>query len=109
MTKIGNRRAVLSVLLLVAFFSSFAALAQEARVRITESIDNNVLVRLAGTQHPLVSAVNDIGRVSGDTAMDRMVLVLKPGAEQASALARLINQQHDKQSAGYHSWLTPEQ
>ncbi len=108
MTKIGCR-AVLSVLMLVECFFSIPGLAQEARARITEPIDNNALVRVPGTHHPLVSAINDLGRVSGDTAMERMVLVLKPGDEQAFALTRLINQQHDKQSAGYHNWLTPEQ
>ena len=108
MTKI-ERRAVLSLLMLVVFFCSIAALAQQARVRITEPIENNVLVRVPGTHHPLASGINDLGRVSGDTAMERMVLVLKQSDEQASTLTRLINQQHDKQSAGYHNWLTPEQ
>lgn len=99
----------MSQLTLIVSLLSLASFAQEARVRITQPIDNKALVRMPGTHHPLVSAVNDLGRVSGDTAMERMVLVLNPGKEQATALTRLINQQHDKQSATYHNWLTPEQ
>ena len=105
--KIG--RAVLSVLMFAVSLLSLAAFAQEARVRITEPIDNTALVRVPRTHHPLASAENDLGRVAGNTAMNRMVLVLNPGDQQATALTRLINDQHDKQSATYHNWLTPEQ
>lgn len=107
--KIGKDTAVLSFLTFAIFLNSLAAFAQEQPARITEPIDNSALVRLPGTHHPLASAENDLGRVSGDTAMERMVLVLKPADEQAAALNRLINGQHDKQSSTYHNWLTPEQ
>jgi len=109
MTKIGNRWTVLSLLMLTVFLHSLTAFAQVPRARINEPIDNTALVRVPGTHHPLASTENDLGRVTGDTSMERMVLVLKPAAEQAAALERLINQQHDKQSSAYHNWLTPEQ
>ena len=109
MTKIGSGRTVLSLTMFAVLVFSLAALAQDARVRITSPIDNSALVRLPRTHHPLVTAQSDLGRVAGDTAMDRMVLVLKPAKEQATALNRLIDQQHDKQSSSYHNWLTPEQ
>ncbi len=107
--KIGNDKSVLLLVVLAVFLSSFTAFAQEPRARITEPIDNSVLVRVPGTHHPLASAQNDLGRVSGDSSMERMVLVLKPSDEQAAALTRLINQQHDTESAAYHTWLSPEQ
>jgi hypothetical protein len=107
--KIGKDKAVLSLLAFAVFLSSLTVFAQEPRVRITEPIDNSALVRVPGTHHPLASAANDLGRVSGDTFMERMVLVLKPGDEQAAALTRLIDAQHDQQSPTYHNWLTPEQ
>src|SRR4029077_4389356 len=107
--KIGKDKAVLSFLVFAVFLSSLTLFAQEARVRITEAIDNGALVRVAGTHHPLAAAANDLGRVRGVTSMERMVLVLKPSDEQAAALTSLINQQHDKQSSAYQSWLTPEQ
>jgi hypothetical protein len=107
--KIAKDKAVLSLLTFAMFLNSLTSFAQEPRVRITEPIDNSALVRVPGTHHPLASAENDLGRVNGDTSMARMVLVLKSGQEQAAALTRLINGQHDKQSPVYHNWLTPEQ
>src|SRR5580765_7787536 len=109
MKKIGSGRAVLSVVLVTGFFYSLTVSAQEPRARINSPVDNSALVRLPRTHHPLISAQNDLGRVTADTAMERMVLVLKPGKDQATALSRLINRQHDKQSSSYHNWLTPEQ
>ena len=79
----GTTPAVLSLLLLTLFLLSSATFAQEARVRITEPINNAALVRVPRTHHPLASPQNDLGRVTGDTSMRRMVLVLKPSDEQA--------------------------
>ncbi len=101
--------ASLFLLMFVMPILSLAASAQETRLRITGPIDNNALVRIPRTHHPLASAQNDLGRVTGDTSMRRMVLVLKQSDEQAATLTRLINNQHDKESATYHAWLTPEQ
>src|SRR5262249_42356209 len=109
MKKIGSGKAVLSLVTVTAFFCALTVSAQEPRARINSPVDNSALLRLPRTHHPLVSAQNDLGRVTADTAMERMVLVLKPARDQAAALSRLINQQHDKQSSAYHSWLTPEQ
>lgn len=109
MTKrIEEVKAVLWGLAFAVLLNSLV-FGQEPRARITEPTDNTKLVRVAGTHHPLAAAENDLGRVTGETAMNRMVLVLKPGDEQAAALTKLINGQHDKQSAAYHNWLTPEQ
>jgi pro-kumamolisin-like protein len=41
--------------------------------------------------------------------MQPMLLVLKRGPEQESALRRLLDDQQDKGSPNYHKWLTPEQ
>ncbi|MGZ4731952.1 MAG: protease pro-enzyme activation domain-containing protein, partial [Terriglobales bacterium] len=102
-------KAFLFLLILATFLNALTAFAQAPRARITELIDNSAVVRVAGTHHPLASAENDRGRVHGATAMDRMVLVLKPGDDQAAALTRLIDGQHDRQSPTYRNWLTPEQ
>jgi hypothetical protein len=77
--------------------------------RITEAIGNSPLQRVVGSHHPLAIAANDRGRLPGNTPMERMVLILKPSSDQARALDRLINTQHDKSSATFHRWLTPEQ
>jgi hypothetical protein len=41
--------------------------------------------------------------------MERMLLVLKRSPEQETALARLLDEQQDKNSPNYHRWMTPEQ
>ena len=103
-----SRTAVVSCLaIFTVVLISTLSFSQAARV--TESIDNNIAVRLPRTHHPLAVAANDRGRVSGDVPMERMVLVLKPSAGQASALRSLINALYDKQSPTYRNWLTPEQ
>ena len=40
--------------------------------------------------------------------MRRMMLLLKPSLEQETALRKLIDAQHDRGSAQYQQWLTPE-
>jgi subtilase family serine protease len=40
--------------------------------------------------------------------MQRMLLVLKRSAEQDAALRKLLDDQQDKNSPQYHTWLTPE-
>ena len=104
MKKTGAYLALLRVVL-----TSTLALSQGQRARIVEPIDNNVLVRVTRSHHPLAVPANDLGRVATDVAMERMVLVLRPSLEQSAAIDRLVNQLQDKQSARYHNWLTPEQ
>jgi hypothetical protein len=101
-------KGVFGALLLVVVLQSVSALSQGQPSQITEPIDNNILVRLPRTHHPLAISVNDRGRLDGAAAMGRMMLILKPSDQQAAALARLINQQHDRQAPNYRSWVTPE-
>ena len=77
--------------------------------RITAPIDETALTRLAGNTHPLARPEFDQGAAPPDLPMDRMLLVLKRSPEQESALRSLLDQQHDKSSANYHRWLTPDQ
>ena len=102
-------KAILIPLVLLVVFISTSAFSQGVSPRIGEPIDNSVVVRMSGSHHPLARAANDRGRADGNLAMERMVLLLKPSDEQSTAINRLINQQHDRQSTTYHSWLTPEQ
>jgi pseudomonalisin len=81
----------------------------QPRDRITSSIDDERRIVLGGNRHPLATAANDVGIVSGDFRMERIILTLKPDAGQQAALERLIAAQHDPQSASYHQWLTPEE
>lgn len=81
----------------------------QARQRITQPVDNQMLIRLPGTTHPLATEVNDRGRVAGGLAMDSMLLVLKSSPEQETALEQLLAEQQDPASPHYREWLTPQQ
>ena len=106
---LDSRAVILAVLLtIIAGFSTAPFLQAQSTPRITQAIDNKVVVRITGSAHPLATAANDLGRASGDLAMERMILVLRPSDAQQTALKKLIDSQHDRQSAGYHQWLTPE-
>jgi hypothetical protein len=80
-----------------------------AQARITAPVDEAVLTRLAGNTHPLARPEFDQGAAPPDLPMDRMLLVLKRSPDQESTLQALLDQQHDKSSANYHQWLTPDQ
>jgi pseudomonalisin len=81
----------------------------QPRDRVTGSIDDERRVVLHGNRHPLATAANDLGRVSGDFRMERVILTLKPDAAQQAALEQVIAAQHDSASPRYHRWLTPEE
>jgi len=77
--------------------------------RITQRVDENSVVRLLNTRHPLALPENDRGRVAGELPMERIQLQLNSSPEQEAALNRLLEDQQDSSSPNYHAWLTPEQ
>ena len=81
----------------------------QATPRITQAIDDAFVVRIPNTTHPLATPGNDRGRVDASLPMNRILLLLKPSDAQQAALRKLIDSQHDPESAGYQGWLTPEQ
>ena len=95
---------VTTLLILAAQMS----LAQTAS-RINRAIDDSSLVRIPNSTHPLTARAADLGQVDSHLPMLRMVLVLKPSEVQEAELARLLDHQHDKNSATYHKWLAPEE
>ena len=82
---------------------------QAQRARIIQPIANRSWVRVPLSTHPWAVAQNDHGRVDPNLTMERMVLVLKPSAEQQDALQALIDAQHNPDSSTFHRWLTPEE
>jgi Pro-kumamolisin, activation domain/Bacterial Ig-like domain (group 3) len=108
-----NRTHLATLFAALALFFSIAtsAIAQSAAPapRITAAIDENRLVTLKGNTHPYATAANDRGEAPSGTPMRRMLLVLQRSAQQESALESLMEQQQDKSSANFHSWLTPQQ
>jgi hypothetical protein len=103
-----------AVLLVVLGFAAFASSAQTAQIpapeaRIVQPINAENLTVLAGNVHPLARAEYDRGLAPSDLRLNRMLLVLKRGPDQETALRKLLDDQQDKSSPNYHAWLTPEQ
>jgi len=76
--------------------------------RITRPVNDVQRVTLTGNRHPLARPEYDAGAAPLDTLMERMILVLRPDADQQRALESLLEAQQDLQSPLYHQWLTPE-
>jgi subtilase family serine protease len=85
------------------------AQANNARVRITQPVDEAKLTVVHGNTHPLARAQFDRGAAPYSLPMQRMQLVLKRSPEREAALETLMAQQHDKSSPNYHKWLTPDE
>jgi pseudomonalisin len=51
----------------------------------------------------------DIGPISGEMRLDRMILLMKPTARQQADLNILLSAQQNPHSPLYHKWLTPTQ
>lgn len=101
-----------SLVLTCLLFLIIPSLAQQAVAPpplIQHAIDESQLTTLKGNTHPLARAQFDVGLAPPNLPMQRMLLVLKHSPEQEIALRRLLDEQHDRTSANYHAWLTPEQ
>src|SRR3984957_14629963 len=80
-----------------------------ARRLITQPIDSNRLLTIAGNTRPEANTQNDRGRVPDTRAMDHMQLQLQRSPEREQALRAFIDQQHDSTSPNFHRWLTAAQ
>lgn len=94
--------AVLSV---ITFTTNPAARGQVPR-RVRGPIDDQRVVRLEHSKHPLATTANSEGRVEANASLERMLLVLSPSAEQERELTQLLDEQQTKSSPNYHHWLT---
>ena len=77
--------------------------------RITQALDERQLVTIKGNVHPLARPEFDQGAVRDTQPLRRMLLLLQRSTDQEAALEKLLEQQQDKSSADYHSWITPDQ
>ncbi len=71
------------------------------------ALDESQTVTLQGNVHPLARAEFDLGAVSANMRLERLLLVLSPSAEQQAALDALVEAQQDPSSPQYQQWLTP--
>ena len=119
MSSVKSFRCAIYCLLLGAIFAmeNLHASAQDATDEmidapaplITGAIDESQLTTLQGNTHPLARAEFDLGTAPASLPMQRMLLVLKRSPQQESVLAKLLDDQQDKNSPNYHKWMSPEQ
>lgn len=97
------------VLLVCAAGMLFPQTRSGVRTRITQRVDDGVVVRLPNTTHRGILSAKDLGRVSPGLPMERIILMLQSSPEQERDLEELLKEQQDPSSPQYHHWLTPEQ
>ncbi len=77
--------------------------------RITQAINENAYVPLAGNMRPeATNVVNYRGPVAPSLEMDHIFLFLQRSPEREQALDKLIDQLNDRKSSNYHKWLNPD-
>jgi subtilase family serine protease len=106
-----HRAVLLSGLFVSAslVFSVPIVKAQNVTARITEVVNNEQRVTLRGNTYPLARPEYDRGAAPDTLPMERMLLVLTRSPEQEAVLTTLLDEQQDKSSPNFHTWLTPEQ
>jgi hypothetical protein len=101
---------VLTLVILASTSTNISAqTAATSAARVTQAIVEGNRVTLKGNTHPLASVKNDQGAAPDSLPMERMLLVLKRGADQESSLKTFMEGQQSKSSPNFHQWLTPEQ
>ena len=80
-----------------------------AAPQIHEQVENSQRTTLRGNVHPLAKAAFDRGSVEDGLQTPRMQLLIKRPADREAALKSYIADIHQKSSANYHKWLTPDQ
>lgn len=99
--------AVMSAFALFVPFASAQSLAIPSR--IVQPIDEANRTVLTGNTYYLARAQYDVGAAPTTLPMERMLLLLRRGSDQESALEQLLQDQQNSASASYHNWLTPQQ
>lgn len=99
------KRILLLLIVLVAA-GVFGAAQARAADRV---IDDSDTVILPGNVHPLARPEFDSGRAPSSLPMERMILVLKRGADRQAELDRFLSSFHEPSSPYFHQWLSPEE
>jgi large repetitive protein len=101
------RQTILPVLFSFFLVPLAATLRAQSLAPWTPAGDEQTLVGLKNTHHPLATEGNATGRVEGRHAMRRMILVLAPSDSQEAQLQQLLEDQQNRHSESYHHWLSP--
>ncbi len=101
---------VVAILLAAALVApAHAQAGRPARRLITEPVDENQLITLAGNWRPEANSENDLGPAADSMPMEHMLLQLRRTPEQEQALTELIEQLHNPDSPNFHQWLTAQE
>ena len=102
-----------TIVLLGQFAIAPAAKAQtitaHPQARILQQIDNKATTTFAKSTPAAITRATDQGRLDPNTPLEHMVLTLKSTDAQETALRTLVDQQHDKGTASFHKWITPDE
>jgi subtilase family serine protease len=80
-----------------------------ARALITTQVNEQRLVTLSGSVHPLAKKEFDAGAAETSQPAGRLLLQLKRPGERETALQSFLQDVHRTGSSSYHKWLTPQQ
>jgi uncharacterized repeat protein (TIGR01451 family) len=104
-----------AALFLVVFLTAACALPAAGQTVPLPAVQNRVgliddtkLITLPGHVHPLARAEYDQGVVDDSLPVEHLIVVLQRSPEQAAAATVLVDQLHNRNSAQFHQWLTPE-
>jgi hypothetical protein len=101
--------ALLAGCALVLLLCALGASAQQPAPRITGKINSSSRSTIAGSHPPATRSMQDSGRVSSNTQLPGMSIVLSRTPAQEGDLQSLIASQQAPSSPQYHQWLTPDQ
>jgi Pro-kumamolisin, activation domain/Bacterial Ig-like domain (group 3) len=79
------------------------------QTRVTSSQDRKTFTSLQRSVYPFARPEFDRGAVPDVQPLRRMLLLLRRNPAQDEMLQQLLDEQSDKSSPNYHSWLTPEE
>jgi hypothetical protein len=85
------------------------AVQSQAVPLISQSIDQEKVVTLHGNVHPLAQARYEVGTADPSLPARQLMLLLGRPADREVALSQYMRDVHNRGSAAYHHWLTPEE
>lgn len=100
---------LISLALPASAFAFTQAESPNSAQRIVTNVDEANLVTLKGNTHPAALPRFDQGAVSDRLPMEHMLLVLQRSPQQQQAFEKLLDDQQNPTSPGYHKWLTAEE
>ena len=107
---LGAFACTLAIFAAARTLTAATSIAPSVRALITQQIDENDLVTLAGNTRPEATAANDRGPVADSFPMEHLWLQLRRSPEQRTGASIVTSiSSSDRHSPNYHHWLTAKQ